>query len=100
MTINIMLLAPPGASQISAPGGPYVVAADGTITVPSSLVTTLLNRWDLDAGALVMGGNSVTCQSGSASAAALTSSDIGTTQTKTQLVTVITEGGNTITISR
>jgi hypothetical protein len=40
---NVTLVAPAGTMQISAPGGPYVVAADGTVSVPSSVVGALLN---------------------------------------------------------
>jgi hypothetical protein len=39
---NVTLFAPTGANQVSGPGGPYVVAADGTISVPTSLVGALL----------------------------------------------------------
>jgi hypothetical protein len=36
------LIAPAGVSQVAGPGGPYLVAADGTVVVPNSLVNGLL----------------------------------------------------------
>jgi hypothetical protein len=40
---NVTLFVPAGTSTVSAPGGPYAVAADGTISVPPGAVVALLN---------------------------------------------------------
>jgi hypothetical protein len=39
---NITILAPAGVTTVSGPGGPYTAAADGTISVPSDLVASML----------------------------------------------------------